>query len=182
MAGHDGHKQQQRGRTTGKFTSPPLDVAARRAAAARLKGEGKSYRAIAAELGIDVHTAFDDVKAAVRSIVQPPAEEVVRVELARLDDELLALDRLEESVRAVLEREHVTVSHGKVITLEGQTEPLRDDGPVLQAVDRLMRIEEQRRRNGESRRKLLGLDAPAKTQVSGGVSYEIVGIDMDKLR
>lgn len=181
MAGHDYHQQQQRGHK-GKFTSAPLDVAERRAAAARLRGEGLSYRAIADELGIDVKTAFSDVKAAVQSVVEAPAKEVVRVELARLDDELLALDRLEEDVRKVLDREHVTVSHGKVITLEGDTEPLHDDGPVLQAVDRLMRIEEQRRRNGESRRKLLGLDAPAKSQITGGVTYEIVGIDPELLR
>lgn len=182
MAGHDHHKTQQRVTGTGKFTGPPLEIAARRAEAARLRGAGRSYRAIADELGIDVHTAFDDVKAAVKAIVQAPAEDVVNLELRRLDEELIRLDAIEEAVRQVLETKHFTISHGKVIYIGDDTSPLLDDGPVLQAVDRLMRIEEQRRRNGESRRRLLGLDAPAKTQVSGGVQYEIVGIDMDKLR
>ena len=31
-------------------------------------------------------------------------------------------------------------------------------------------------------RKLLGLDQPVKTQVSGGVTYEVVGIDPEALR
>jgi hypothetical protein len=181
MAGHDHHKTQQRGRTDGKFTAPPLELAARRAEAARLRGQGETYRAIADQLGIDVHTAFDDVKAAVAAVVREPAEQVVTLELRRLDEELMKLDALEEAVRKVLETEHFTISHGKVIYVGDSAEPLLDDGPVLQAVDRLMRIEEQRRRNGESRRRLLGLDAPAKTQVSGGVQYEIVGIDMSKL-
>jgi hypothetical protein len=50
-----------------------------------------------------------------------------------------------------------------------------DDGPVLSAIDRLVRI-------SESRRKLLGLDQPAKMNVSGGLTYEVVGIDPEALR
>jgi hypothetical protein len=52
---------------------------------------------------------------------------------------------------------------------------MQDDGPVLSAIDRIVRI-------SESRRKLLGLDQPAKTQVSGGVTYEVVGINPDDLK
>lgn len=157
-----------------------IETAERQAKAAQLRSRGYSYRKIAETLGCDVRIAHDDVKNALRAIVEEPAQDVLRLELERLDGELERLNGLEESVRTVLEARHWTVSNGKIIYLGD--EPLMDDAPVLQAVDRLIRIEESRRRNGESRRKLLGLDAPTKTQVSGGVTYEIVGIDMDKLR
>lgn len=149
----------------GKWIYTP-ESAERDAEAARLRGRGLSYRAIAAELGVDVHTAHDAVDRALRAIVQEPAEQVRKLELDRLD-------RLYEAAISVLEREHVTVSQGKII-YKGDA-PLLDDGPVLQAIDRLLRIQERRA-------KLLGLDAATKTEVSGGVKYEIVGIDMDQLR
>jgi hypothetical protein len=57
----------------------------------------------------------------------------------------------------VLERNHVTVSHGRIIRGENE-EPLLDDGPVLTAIDRLLKIQERRA-------KLLGLDAPARHEV-----------------
>jgi len=179
MAGHDHHKTQQRVPSTGKFTGPPLEIAARRAEAARLRGEGWAYRDIAKELDIDVHTAHDDVKAAVKAIVREPAEDVMALELQRLDAELVRLNGLEESVRAVLEAKHYTISHGKIIHLGD--EPLLDDAPVLQAVDRLTRIEEQRRRNGESRRKLLGLDAPSRVSVDAEQIGQEISNLLDKL-
>jgi hypothetical protein len=179
MAGHDYHKSQERVPSTGKFTTPPLELASRRAEAARLRGEGWTYRAIATQLGIDVHTAHDDVKEAVKAIVQEPAQTVLQLELDRLDAELRGLNELEETVRTVLETQHFTVSHGKVIYVG--TEPLLDDGPVLQAVDRLMRIEEQRRRNGESRRKLLGMDAPSRVSVEADQIGQEIGRILDQL-
>jgi predicted transcriptional regulator len=45
----------------------------------------------------------------------------------------------------------------------------------LAAITTLLKI-------SESRRKLEGLDAPAKVNVSGGLKVEIVGVDMDQLR
>ncbi|MFF4479461.1 hypothetical protein ACFY1A_20915 [Streptomyces sp. NPDC001520] len=149
----------------GRWIRTP-ETAARDAEAARLRARGMTYRAIAAELEMDVHSVHDAVKRALKEIVQEPAEDVRRMELERLDV-------LYEAAARVLEREHVTVSQGKII-YQGP-DPLLDDGPVLQAIDRLLRIQERRS-------KLLGLDAATKTQVSGGVKYEIVGVDMDKLR
>ncbi|MBH1938972.1 hypothetical protein I5Q34_32725 [Streptomyces sp. AV19] len=140
--------------------------AQRDAEACELRARGWSYKRIADHLGADVHTIHDGVQRALRAIVQEPAEEVRTLELERLD-------RLYERAVEVLERRHVTVSQGKIIYEGG--EPLADDGPVLQAIDRLLRIQERRA-------KLLGLDAATKTQVSGGVKYEIVGVDMDQLK
>lgn len=164
----------------GKFIQTLEDVE-RDAEAARLRSRGYSYRRIASELGIDVKNAHNAVKRAIKAVVEEPAEEALAFELRRLDEELERLDDLYGKVVAVLEREHVTVSQGRVVTMEdGATVP--DDDWILKAVDRLVKIDESRRRNGESRRRLLGLDQPAKTQVSGGVTYELVGIDPEALR
>ncbi|MFE2911257.1 hypothetical protein [Kitasatospora indigofera] len=165
--------------TNGKWTRT-LEGIERDAEAARLRAEGKSYRQIAAKLGCDVHTAHDAVTRAIATVVAEPAEAALHFELDRLDAELVRLGKLYSKVMAVLEREHVTVSQGRVVTMDdGATVP--DDDWILKAVDRLVKIDESRRRNGESRRRLLGLDQPAKTQVTGGLTYEIVGISSDEL-
>lgn len=170
----------------GKYTRT-LEGAEKDAAAADLRSKGYTYQRIADELGYsDKKNAWTSVQRCLKAVIEEPTKEVLALELGRLDAELERLNGLEDSVRAVLERKHITVSNGRIIKLPnpdtGDEEPLEDDGPVLQAVDRLLRIEESRRKNGESRRKLLGLDAPAKTQVSGGVTFEIVGVDLDQLR
>lgn len=153
----------------GKYARDP-NTAEQDAAACQLRADGHTYRAIAAELHITVSSAHDAVQRALRAIVEEPATEVLRLELDRLDAELVRLNGLEAAARAVLEREHVTVSHGKVITMEdpdtGDEKPLLDDGPVLQAIDRLVRIEDARRRNGERRAKLLGLEAAVKVDAT----------------
>jgi hypothetical protein len=53
-------------------------------------------------------------------------------------------------------------------------ETLADDGPVLQAIDRLIRISERRA-------KLRGLDAPVTGQAGATVRYELVGVDPEQL-
>lgn len=90
----------------------------------------------------------------------------------------LRLERAQEAAMAVLESTHITVSHGRVITIKddnGNDVPLPDHGPILSAVDRVIRL-------SESLRKLDGLDAPAKVEHSGGVTYEIVGVDPQELQ
>ena len=94
------------------------------------------------------------------------ASEVRAIHRARLE---LAT----EAALQILETAHVTVSNGQIVRLDG--EPLPDDVPVLQAIDRIVKI-------SESLRKLDGIDAPAKVEHSGGVSYEIVGVDPTDLR
>ncbi|MFD5564517.1 hypothetical protein [Kitasatospora griseola] len=172
----------------GKFTRT-LDTVERQARAAELRSQGLSYRKIAAAMAeegsasarYDVKNAFKDVEAAMDAVVREPAGAAVQFELDRLDAELVRLNGLYEAVEKAMGREHVTVSQGRVVTTEdGDTVP--DDEFLLKCVDRLARLDEQRRRAGESRRRLLGLDQPAKTQLSGGVTYQVVGIDPEELR
>lgn len=178
---HDRGKEPVRGHH-GKFDRDP-DTAELEAEAVRLRARGLSYRKIAAAQGVAVSTVYDRVQNVLKATIAEPAEELRTLELQRLDEELERLADLEETVKKVLGAKHLTVQHGQVVTLNG--EPLPDDAAKLAAIDRLLRIDEQRRRNGEARRKLLGLDAAAKVEqqvdLSGGLRYEIVGVDPAEL-
>jgi hypothetical protein len=73
----------------------------------------------------------------------------------------------------IIERNHVVVSHGQVVYgQDGQ--PLPDDGPRLQAIQTALRIRDQYQ-------NLHGLKQPAKVEHSGGVKFEIVGVDPQEL-
>ncbi|MEU0157945.1 hypothetical protein ABZ154_03630 [Streptomyces sp. NPDC006261] len=128
-----------------------LTTAQRDAHAAELRAKGWTYRRIAAELGWKQGAdAYNAVQRVLKETVREAGEDVRTLELERLD-------RLEAAANEVLEREHVTVSNGRVVSLNEM--PLPDDGPVLAAIDRLLKIQERRA-------KLLGLDAPTKQNIS----------------
>lgn len=158
------------------------------AQAAALRARRMTYQQIADELGMaSKSSAYEAVQRALRDALSEPAEQARQMEL---DD----LDRAQRAVLEVLERNHVTVSHGRVVrrlvgyerdddgeyVLDedgkriGVYEDVLDDGPILQAVDRLIKI-------GESRRKLLGLDAAQKMDVSGTVTSRIIGVPEEEL-
>ena len=143
-------------------------IADRRAQMVDMRRDGKSFQEIADALGYaSRHAASKDFSRTLeRSIAkQHSSMEVLReMELLRLDGELERLTRLYAKVEKILDKFHVTVQFGKVITVDD--EPLEDDGPALAAVDRLVRIEDARRRNGERRAKLMGLDAAQRVEVT----------------
>lgn len=129
-----------------------LSTAQREAEAALLRSKGWPYPRIAAELGYKHKAdAYNAVQRVLKETVREAGEQVRVLELERLD-------RLEAAANEVLERNHVTVSHGKIVAGPDGA-PLFDDAPVLQAIDRLLKIQERRAR-------LLGLDAPVKKDVS----------------
>lgn len=129
-----------------------IDTAQRDADACRLRSNGATYQEIADQLGYpDRQAARTAVTRALREIVAEPAAELRTLELARLD-------RMWNVAWRILEDQHVTVSQGRVVhTDDGQ--PVADVGPVLAAIDRLLKIQERRAR-------LLGLDAPTRVQVT----------------
>jgi hypothetical protein len=120
------------------------------AEAARLRGEGLSYTAIGKRLGVSKSHAWEAVQRAFRDTLTEPAEQARAVELARLET-------LHDRAMEVLEAQHVTVSNGQIIRLDGK--PLPDSAPVLAAINTLVKV-------SESTRKLLGLDAPAKLDLT----------------
>ncbi len=140
-----------------------MNTAERDAQAARLRATRRlSYRAITAEMGYgSVSRAYEAVQRAITSAPVESGAELRKVELDHLDE-------LTARAWAVIGAEHLVVNGQGVVEWNGDT--LTDDGPKLAAIRLLVTI-------SESRRKLLGLDAEQKVSLSGGVRYELVGVD-----
>lgn len=116
---------------------PSVEAALRDAQAVALRRDGVSYANIAAELGYpSAGNAYNGIQRALLSIVKEAGEELVQLELERLD-------MMWRTVLKVLRRKHLTVQNGRVVTTD-DGEPVIDDAPVLAAVDRLLRIMERR--------------------------------------
>lgn len=159
--------------------SRTADTARRDAAAAALRAKGRTYDQIAAELRFSSRAkAYEAVRRAYADIPYEGAEEARRLDLERLD-------RLIEHAWAVLERDHITVSQGKVVRrfagierdadgierldMDGKPIPvfedILDDAPVLAAIREIRGLLERRA-------KITGYDAPAKSRV------EVITADM----
>jgi hypothetical protein len=164
MANHDRGKN-------GAFVANP-DTAERDAEACRLRSRGAGYQEICDALGFtNTGNAHRAVQRALKATMQEPAEDLRRLELDRLD-------RMWRAAEASLERQHVAISQGRIVKRKMpildsagqqvmdphtgepmyQLEEVLDDGPMLAALDRLLKIQERRAR-------LLGLDAPSKSRV-----------------
>jgi hypothetical protein len=144
------------------------DSVRRDAQAAGLRSQGKTFQQIADTLGYsDKGSAWRGIQRARRDAVIEPVTRLIEVEAAELDE-------LYARALEILDRHHITVQQGRVVTMldvdSGREVPIPDDGPKLQALQVALKIR-------ESYRKLRGLDAEKKINVSGGVRYEIVGID-----
>ncbi|WP_158694398.1 hypothetical protein [Streptomyces canus] len=141
----------------------------RAASAARLKAANPrmTYQQIADQLGYsDKGNAWRAIQKCRQAVLRQAGAELVASQAAQLDNMFVA-------AMEVLERDHVVVSHGKVITMpdeDGTERPLVDDGPKLAAIREMRAI-------NESYRKLLGVDQPQQVAVSGSVRYEVVGVD-----
>ncbi|MEV8638110.1 helix-turn-helix domain-containing protein [Streptosporangium sp. NPDC051023] len=131
----------------------------RRAEVMRLRRVGHTFEQIGEQLGITRQAAHKLYKACLAEI---PAEEIATYRA----EQAARLDALLVEANEVLARKHVTVSNGKVITIDG--EPLEDDGVILDAIKTILDIEARRA-------KLFGLDAPTKTAVtvSDSITAEI---------
>ncbi|NUQ95672.1 MAG: hypothetical protein HOY79_03630 [Streptomyces sp.] len=158
------------------YLSPPNQRDRDVWAAERRHLNGWTYQQIADALGLSSKGAACDAVARGRRVPDTEREQRAAEVRETLRERL---ELLHEAALEVLGRRHITVSHGKVIMVKdeetGQETPLLDDGPTLQAIDRLLRI-------NESYRKFEGLDQPAKVEHSGGVTYEILGVDPKDLR
>lgn len=126
-----------------------------------LRRKGASYADIGRAVGFrSTSSAYDAVRRALALESAEDRDTVRKLELSKLD-------ALERAAWKVLERFHYVVittgEHAGDIVYsppeDGDHEPLIDDAPVLAAIDRILRC-------SESRRRLLGIDAPRKSQVS----------------
>lgn len=149
------------------------DQVALDAKAAQLRAQGMSYQQIAVTLGWEAKsTAYRAVARALKDTLGEAPEEVRQLELERLDE-------LWRKAWEVMNTPHLMVQQGKVVgrrvgierhpdgieklAPDGKTIPiyedLNDDAPVLNAIDRLLKIQERRAR-------LLGLDTPVKANIT----------------
>jgi hypothetical protein len=129
-----------------------------------MRADGHTYQKIADALGFSHRDlARRSVERALTAIVREPADELRQLEMIRLD-------ALWMQAAKVMTSEHLTVNQGRII--EGPDGlPLKDDAPVLSAIDRLLKIMERRA-------KLVGLDAASKVEV---LSAEMLDREIAKL-
>jgi len=124
------------------------------AQAADMFRRGLTYRQISAQLGYKTPSAaFTAVRRA--------AKDAGRDSLAAAEALSLMLERHQDYRRAVyrvLTARHYQVTQAGNVVKGPDGQPLLDDAPVLNAVDRLVRIDQEEA-------KLLGLYAPAKSRV-----------------
>jgi hypothetical protein len=133
---------------------PSQDVMERDAQAADLYRRGLSYRQIAAQLGYRSHVT-------VGLAIQRHATASMRGSLASPESMAMLLERLQDYRRAayrVLAARHYKVSDGRLVLHPETGEPLLDDAPVLSALDRLLRFDQEEA-------KLRDLYPAAKTRV-----------------
>lgn len=124
----------------------------RDAQAVRLKALGWSLEEIADYLGLN----GDPTRAG--AAIRRGLANTVRV--ARDEQRLLELSSLDELERACwmeMRARHVMISNGRVVR-DDDGEPYEDDRFVLETIDRILKIKDQRA-------KLLGLNAPARAEV-----------------
>lgn len=136
-------------------TAPEMVVAqSRTLRALEMREAGKTYQAIADELGMTVGGAFDALKRGIeqRRLLCDEKADIVR------DIELQRLDFLLDKAMTVINRFHVHVVAGTVVK-DDNGERVENDAPVLAAIDRVLKIQERRAR-------LLGLDAPERKDLT----------------
>lgn len=117
---------------------------------------GMSMRAIAAKHGRALRTVQNRLNSYVPKMLEGPATLYRNAEVEKLDE-------LEEKLWDIIHQDHQLVSHGKVMYAvdehTGEEVPLKDYGPVMQAMNQLKWI-------ADRRAKLLGLDQPVRTEVT----------------
>jgi hypothetical protein len=127
-----------------------IDNALRDAEAAQLAAKRVTYRQIAAQMGYSgpgkAHEAVQ------RALARAGRDSVLESRQLMLDH----LDQLAQIAWGVLEANHYAISQGKVVRLGNQ--PLKDSRPVLEALDRLVAIEDKRAR-------ILGVYAAKRVEV-----------------
>lgn len=148
---------------------PDPESLARDNEAIKMRARHKTWREIVETLG------YASEGAAHRQVQRRLKER--RAALDASADELMAqmvgeLDEMAREAWGVLEREHVQVSNGSVVRDDMTGERILDDGPVLQAIDRLARVLGQKA-------KLLGLEKPAPTE--GGLTITIKGVSEEEM-
>jgi hypothetical protein len=119
------------------------------------RARGWTYERIANEMG---YTNRSGAQKAVERAMAAAVRETTEAAKALL---LADLNALKKEAWQVLESNHITVSHGQVVTItgpDGERVPVPDDSPVLNAIDRIVRIDQEMA-------KIYGAYAPTRSEV-----------------
>jgi hypothetical protein len=112
------------------------------------------------EWSLSATTVHRRIEGFIKAELQQPREQVLRMELDRLD-------RLQTVLAGIIEREHLTFFEGRAVRVktgedaDGKPvyENVPDHGPVLAAIDRWFKLQDRRA-------KYLGLDAPVQVDAT----------------
>lgn len=115
--------------------------------AAMLRSRRKTYAQIGEHFGVSKPAAYQMVQRAIGEIPKEATVELIALELAKFD-------HLEQKYYEIMERFHPHISaSGQVIEIE-------NDDPTMKAMEGLLKISDRRA-------KLLGLNAPTRTELTG---------------
>lgn len=139
---------------TERYLAPVRNRRSRDMEALRLRSRGWTIDQIAEHLAFTgsnpSKAAATAIKRAAAKLVRFPADEVKLLELESLDE-------LESIQWSLLRQQHVMVNARGVVYDETGS-PVQDDRIKLEIMDRIMKIKERRAR-------MLGLDAPSRSEV-----------------
>ncbi|MFF7550931.1 hypothetical protein ACFZCU_46115 [Streptomyces canus] len=143
----------------------------RDAKAAGLRADGLTYEQIAEQLG------WADKSDARKAVLRARAD-VARPAITRLiATESEELDALYTEACAILQRRHITVSHGKIIMWRNpdtdEEEPLLDDGPKLQAIRVALDVR-------KAYEELHGLKQPSRVSIDAQQLGDEIGALLDR--
>jgi len=144
-----------------------LDALDLREECLRLRREHLTHQEIANRLGVERSTVTKHIS---EGLEQRRKDSPNAAALAQEESE--KLDTLDAIVDDILDREHITVNNGRVIFEPGTERALRDDDPIMRAVQTKLRI-------AERRAKLMGLDAKAEAEVTGEVHIVVEYVTED---
>jgi hypothetical protein len=131
-----------------------------------LRAEGKTFEEISDELGVGIGTVHRDYQ---KTLAQIPALAVNELR----ERQGAELRMMRAVVEDVVQRRHMAITQAGIVR-DNDGKPVKDDGPLLAAIDRLVRI-------GEREAKLFGTDARPEIQITGTLAYEIAGFSPNAL-
>lgn len=123
----------------------------RMAEALRKRKQGLTYEQIGKDLGVGTSQAERDVKDALDLITREPAEEVLKIELDRAEEQHL---RLNAEIGRCLKK-------------------LKDDGPDVKWVDQIRKLIESQNRVAQTRHRLNGFDMGLQVDASINVEQNL---------
>lgn len=142
-----------------------IDTARKDAHMAELRAQGLNYREIALAMDTAVSTVHRSVQRAIRDVPVEAVGDLRQIHGDQLDADYAKLNYLDEIAAEILTRNHYIVSEGHLVKGPDKT-ALVDSKPILDALNSLRANAEARRKNRESHRKLFGVDAPTRTEVT----------------